>query len=74
MVDPLRRVLVKRPDHAFAVDDHRKWHYTASPDLDEAQREHDAFVALLEVEGVEVSYRYELQPEKADAIFRVPSC
>jgi N-dimethylarginine dimethylaminohydrolase len=69
MVDPLRRVLVKRPDHAFAVEDHRKWHYTASPDLEEAQREHDAFVALLEVEGVEVSYHDELQPEKADAIF-----
>jgi N-dimethylarginine dimethylaminohydrolase len=69
MVDPLRRVLVKRPDSAFAVEDHRKWHYTATPDLKEAQREHDAFVAILEAEGVEASYHDELQPERADAIF-----
>jgi N-dimethylarginine dimethylaminohydrolase len=69
MVDPLRRVLVKRPDDAFAVEDHLKWHYTASPDLDEAQKEHDAFVPLLEAEGVEVIYHDEIQPERADAIF-----
>jgi len=69
MVDPLRRVLVKRPDSAFAVEDHGKWHYTARPDLEEAQKEHDAFVSVLEAEGVEVSYHDEFQPERADAIF-----
>jgi N-dimethylarginine dimethylaminohydrolase len=69
MVEPLRKVLVKRPDSAFAVEDYRKWHYTARPDLEEAQREHDAFVAVLEAEGVDVSHHDEVQPERADAIF-----
>ena len=69
MVEPLRRVLVKRPDRAYAVEDHLKWHYTAKPDLEEARREHDAFVAILEAEGVEVGYHGELQPGRADAIF-----
>jgi N-dimethylarginine dimethylaminohydrolase len=69
MVEPLRRVLVKRPSHAFAVEDHLEWHYTAKPDLEEAQREHDAFAAVLENEGVEVIYHDEPQPGRADAIF-----
>jgi len=29
MIEPLRRVLVKRPDEAFAVSDPARWHYTA---------------------------------------------
>jgi len=69
MVEPLRRVLVKRPDPAYAVEDHQKWHYTSTPDLGEARREHDAFVALLEAEGIEVSHHDEPQPGRADAIF-----
>ena len=68
MVEPLRRVLVKRPDPAYA-EDHRKWHYTSTPDLQEARREHDAFTALLRAEGVEVSHHPEPQPDRADAIF-----
>src|SRR5215467_6420558 len=47
MYAPLRRVLVKRPDEAFAVADPVAWHYTARPDLLSAQQEHDALVALL---------------------------
>ena len=31
MVNPIRRVLVKRPDSIYAVEDHLKWHYTAHP-------------------------------------------
>jgi N-dimethylarginine dimethylaminohydrolase len=69
MVEPLRRVLVKRPDSAYVVEDHQKWHYTAKPDLGEARREHDAFVALLKAEGAEVSHHDEPQPDRADAIF-----
>jgi len=69
MVEPLRSVLVKRPDEAFAVEDHEKWHYTSSPDLEEARREHDAFASILRAEGVEVHYHDEPQPEHADAIF-----
>ncbi len=69
MVDPLRRVLVKRPDAAFAVDDPRAWHYTDRPDLGIARAEHDAFVGLLRDAGVEVVYHEAPQPGRADAIF-----
>jgi dimethylargininase len=69
MVDPLRKVLVKRPDQAFAVDDPVRWHYTGRPDLEAAQREHDALVAILRQAGAEVFYHDEYQPDHADAIF-----
>jgi dimethylargininase len=69
MVDPLRRVLVKRPDEAFAVDDPAVWHYAGQPDLEVAQQEHDALVSMLREAGAEVFYLDELLPEHADAIF-----
>lgn len=69
MIAPLRRVLVKRPDEAFAVDDPAKWHYTTRPNLKLAQQEHDALVALLRQAGAEVIYHDEPQPDHADAIF-----
>jgi dimethylargininase len=69
MVAPLRTVLVKRPDTAFAVDDPPAWHYTGRPDLALAQQEHDALVALLRQGGAEVLYHDEPQPDHADAIF-----
>ena len=69
MIAPLRRVLVKRPDEAFAVADPAKWHYTARPDLEIARQEHDALVALLRQSGAQVIYHDEVQPDRADAIF-----
>jgi N-dimethylarginine dimethylaminohydrolase len=69
MIAPLRRVLVKRPDTAFAVDDPQAWHYSARPDLVRAQQEHDALVAHLREAGAEVIYHDEAQPGRADAIF-----
>lgn len=69
MVAPLRTVLVKRPDDAFAVSDPVAWHYTARPELAKAQQEHDALVALLRQGGAEVVYHDEPQPDYADAIF-----
>jgi len=69
MVEPLRRVLVKRPDEAFAVDDPQKWHYAARPDLEIARREHDALVDILRQAGAEVLYHDESQPDHADAIY-----
>jgi dimethylargininase len=69
MVDPLRRVLVKRPDASFAVEDSRAWHYTGRPDLGVARAEHDAFVGLLRDAGVEITYHDAEQPGRADAIF-----
>jgi dimethylargininase len=69
MVAPLRRVLVKRPDKAFAVDDPVRWHYVARPDLAIAQQEHDQLVSTLRQAGAEVIYHDESQPDRADAIF-----
>ncbi|MFQ6076742.1 MAG: dimethylarginine dimethylaminohydrolase family protein, partial [Candidatus Bathyarchaeia archaeon] len=69
MVEPLLKVLVKRPDEAFAVDDPAKWHYADQPNLEIAQQEHDSFVAILRQAGSEVFYHDEFQPGRADAIF-----
>jgi len=69
MVKPLRKVLVKRPDKAFAVDDPARWHYVDRPNLKIAQQEHDALVAILRQAGAEVIYHDEFQPDRADAIF-----
>lgn len=69
MVTRLRKVLVKRPDEGFAVEDYVKWHYTDRPDLLEAQREHDAFTEILRKDGIEVFYHDEPQPSRADSIF-----
>ncbi|HEY6409966.1 MAG TPA: arginine deiminase family protein [Ktedonobacteraceae bacterium] len=69
MIAPLRTVLVKRPDEAFAVDDPVAWHYTARPDLATAQQEHDALAALLRKGGAEVIYHEEPQPHHADSIY-----
>jgi len=69
MVEPLRRVLVKRPDEAFGTADPAVWHYTARPDLEEARREHDALVEILRGAGAEVIDHPEAQPDRADSIF-----
>jgi dimethylargininase len=69
MIAPLRSVLVKRPDNAFAIDDPAAWHYADRPNLAVAQQEHDALVALLRAAGAEVITHDEPQPEHADAIY-----
>jgi dimethylargininase len=69
MVEPLRRVLVRRPEAAFGAADPAKWHYTARPDLEIAQQEHDALVDILRQVGAEVIYHEEPLPDHADAIF-----
>jgi dimethylargininase len=69
MVEPLRRVLVRRPDQAFAVDDPELWHYTSRPDLPIARQEHDALAAILRRAGAEVIEHAAAQPGRADAIF-----
>ena len=62
VVDPIRRVLVKRPDDAFAVTDPDRWHYTSSPHLPTAQQEHDSLVEVLRRTGAEILYHDEPQP------------
>ena len=69
MIAPLRTVLVKRPDKAFAVSDPIRWHYTAQPELEIAQEEHDALAEVLRQSGAEVIYHDEVQPDRADAIY-----
>ncbi|MCP4898129.1 MAG: amidinotransferase [bacterium] len=69
MVAPLRRVLVRRPDSAFAVDDPSRWHYLDRPNLRVAQQEHDVLVQVLRDNGAEV-LRHDLSmPDHADAIY-----
>ncbi len=69
MIAPLQKVLLKRPEEAFAVDDPVAWHYTERPNLLEAQQEHDNLAALLRQAGAEVIYSDAPQPDRADAIF-----
>lgn len=69
MVEPLRKVLVRRPDQAFGGADPARWHYTDRPHLDIACQEHDALVAILRQSGAEVIYHDEFLPDHADAIF-----
>jgi len=69
MVSPLRTVLVKRPDNAFASADPAVWHYNHRPDLEVAQQEHDALTAILRESGAEIIYHDEVLPDHADAIF-----
>ena len=69
MVDPLRRVLVRRPDATFGSADPEIWHYTATPILEKAQTEHDDFVGILRSAGCEVLYHETSLPGHADAVF-----
>jgi N-dimethylarginine dimethylaminohydrolase len=65
----LQTVMTRRPDATFGNADPTKWHYTSQPNLENAQREHDAFVQLLLNAGAEVIYNDEALPDHADAIF-----
>lgn len=69
MVDPLRRVVVRRPDGAFGGADPGRWHYTGRPDLASALAEHEAFVETLRGAGCEVLYHEAVLPDHADAVF-----
>lgn len=69
MIAPLRRVVVRQPDIAFAHADPLTWNYTEAPNLVEAQREHDVLVHLLESAGAEVIYHTASLPDHADAIY-----
>jgi dimethylargininase len=69
MVEPLRKVLVRRPDAAFGAADPAKWHYTARPNLEIARQEHEILVAILREAGAEVVDHDEPLPDHADAIY-----
>ena len=69
MVAQLRRVLVRRPDESFAVDDPAQWHYADRPNLARGREEHAALVDILRAAGAEVIFHDAPQPGRADAIF-----
>jgi dimethylargininase len=69
MIEPLHKVMVKRPDASFAVDDPASWHYAGRPDISAAQQEHDFLVSLLRTAGSEIIYLDTPQPDRADSIF-----
>jgi len=69
MVTSLQRVLIRLPDETFCVADPEKWHYTGTPDLQNARLEHRKLTEILENLGVEI-IRYEAPlPDMADAIY-----
>ena len=69
MVEPLKRVLVRRPDEAFGNANPKLWNYVAQPRLEQAQAEHDALAQVLRQAGCEVHYHQAELPNHADAIF-----
>jgi N-dimethylarginine dimethylaminohydrolase len=69
MIAPLKRVMVRRPDEAFAGADPEKWHYSGRPELEKARNEHEALVRLLQSAGAEVLFHDSPLPELADAIY-----
>jgi len=69
MWEPLRRVLVRRPDDAFGTADPARWHYTAQPDLTVARREHEALITVLRDAGAEVVFHDVSLAGHADAIY-----
>lgn len=69
MVEPVHTILVRRPDASFGVEDYMRWHYTAQPDTQRAQEEHDAFVEILKQYGAQVVYHTADLPDHADALF-----
>lgn len=69
MWEPLRRVMVRRPDQAFGDADPTRWHYTAKPDLVNACREHQALVETVMQSGAEILWHDEPLSDHADAIF-----
>lgn len=69
MIEPLKKVLVRRPDEAYGSADPAHWHYVSQPKLEQAQAEHDALVTTLREAGCEVLYHEAELPEHADAIF-----
>ncbi len=69
MYGQLRRVIVRRPNAAFSSADPLKWNYTATPDLQIAQSEHDNLVSLLKNREIEVIYHDAELPDLADSIY-----
>ena len=74
MVEPLRWVLVRRPDAAFGSVDPGRWHYAGQPDLEIARQEHDALVDILRQAGARVTYHDVPLEDHADAIFVHDPC
>ncbi len=69
MVASLQRVLVRPPDETFCVPNPDLWHYTGTPDLQNARTEHRELTGILENLGVEI-IRYEVPlRDMADAIY-----
>ncbi|MFN0182152.1 MAG: dimethylarginine dimethylaminohydrolase family protein [Gemmatimonadales bacterium] len=69
MWEPLRRVVVRRPDATFGNADPARWHYAAKPDMVRACQEHQALVETLMKAGAEVIFHDEPLADHADAIF-----
>ncbi len=65
----LKKVIVRRPDAAFAVEAPDDWNYVGTPNLEVAQAEHDRLTEVLREAGSEVIYHDEDLPDLADSVF-----
>lgn len=74
MINPLKRVIVKRPKEAFRSVESiaAQWkslNYTAPPDLNRAAEEHDAFTGILREFGAEVLFLPEDKRTGLDSMY-----
>ncbi len=73
-VEPLRRVMVRRPEEAFQSSatvrsSWRELGYHGAPDLEAAKAEHEAFVEILQDAGAQVVYLDHDDPLGMDSLY-----
>jgi dimethylargininase len=71
---PLRKVLMRKPDHVMRDADPAKWHYGASFDVAKAIVQHAAFTQMIADSGADIHWLNEDADGLSDSIFtRDPS-
>ena len=56
MVQPIQRVLMRRPGQSLLAADPQKWHYGTMFDAKKAIEQYDAFAGLVEASGAEIEW------------------
>jgi arginine deiminase len=74
MHEPLRRVIVKRPQEAFKNQKHldenwKRFNYAEIPDYEEALREYEAFLDILKSHVDEIDYLPEAEETGLDSLY-----
>lgn len=74
MHEPLRRVIVKRPQEAFKSQNHlnenwKRFNYAEVPDYEEALREYEAFLDILKAHVEEIDFLPEAEETGLDSLY-----